>query len=342
MNATEERINWYRTPLTKEERAELNRRSDGPGLLQCLSLCLLYMLTATGCWMAWNGGSWALIIPAFLLHGTVICFAGPPAAVHELSHGTPFKTQFLNELFIRLFSFLSWSNYVFFRASHAQHHQVTLYAGRDQEIVPPLVFKPLSLLWATTSFQKPGMHLRHCFGQLKGERETRLFPESNPKKQRELFAWARILVLGHLILAGVFIAIGQLILIPILLLPLYGSCLATLCTFPQHAGMQADINDFRYSCRSMTLNPLAAFLYWNMQYHVEHHMYPAVPFWKLPRLNRLVRHDMPEPCNGFAAAWREIVQIEKSRKKDPDYQFNPFERGNRPEGQSVNVDVEEK
>ena len=30
--------------------------------------------------------------------------------------------------------------------------------------------------------------------------------------------------------------------------------------------------------RTVYMNPISRFIYWNMNYHIEHHMYPLVPF----------------------------------------------------------------
>ena len=35
------------------------------------------------------------------------------------------------------------------------------------------------------------------------------------------------------------------------------------------------------------------FLYWHMNYHIEHHMYAAVPCYRLGRLHRAIRHELP-------------------------------------------------
>ena len=60
---------------------------------------------------------------------------GMSAAVHELNHGTVFKTKRINEFFYKLFCFLTWNNPVHFRASHALHHQYTVYREVDKEVI---------------------------------------------------------------------------------------------------------------------------------------------------------------------------------------------------------------
>ena len=35
--------------------------------------------------------------------------------------------------------------------------------------------------------------------------------------------------------------------------------------------------------RTVLMNPVSRFIYWNMNYHVEHHMFPMVPYHALPQ-----------------------------------------------------------
>jgi fatty acid desaturase len=43
------------------------------------------------------------------------------------------------------------------------------------------------------------------------------------------------------------------------------------------------------------MNPVSRFIYWNMNYHVEHHMFPMVPYHALPRLHATIKDDLPPP-----------------------------------------------
>jgi fatty acid desaturase len=42
-------------------------------------------------------------------------------------------------------------------------------------------------------------------------------------------------------------------------------------------------------------------LAWNMPYHVEHHVWPAVPFHRLPEVHRLMRDELRVTAEGYAA-----------------------------------------
>ena len=65
---------------------------------------------------------------------------------------------------------------------------------------------------------------------------------------------------------------------------------------------------------------MVQFLYWHMNYHIEHHMYAAVPCYKLGRLHRLIKADLPPCPHGLIATWKEINAIQKIQETHPEYQ----------------------
>ena len=60
-----------------------------------------------------------------------------------------------------------------------------------------------------------------------------------------------------------------------------------------------------------------------MNYHVEHHMFPAVPFYNLPKLRAALAADLPPATHGLIATWREILPILRRQDTDPAYAFIP-------------------
>lgn len=59
----------------------------------------------------------------------------------------------------------------------------------------------------------------------------------------------------------------------------------------QHA--LTDAADPLLASRSVATNPLVAFLLLNENYHLEHHLFPEVPSYNLPRLRALIRRRLP-------------------------------------------------
>ena len=100
---------------------------------------------------------------------------------------------------------------------------------------------------------------------------------------------------------------------------MYGSWLQLLFGLTQHAGLDEDVLDHRLNSRTVMMNPVFRFLYWNMNYHVEHHMFPLVPYHALPRLHEAIRHDCPPAYPSLLDAFREIVPAVLRQAKDPSY-----------------------
>ena len=86
----------------------------------------------------------------------------------------------------------------------------------------------------------------------------------------------------------------------------------------QHAGLKEDIKDHRHSTRTVKLNPIFSFLYWQMEYHIEHHMFPMVPSYNLPKLYEVIKDQMPEPQTLYQA-YKEIIPAVIKKSKNPDY-----------------------
>jgi fatty acid desaturase len=318
-------IHWYRTSLDKETLRSLTRRSDARALIQMLVQLIGTAGLGAGVYWLLITGRWLPAVPAYWVYCTVFSFLGLSGAGHELCHRTPFRTRWLNEAFLRLTSFLTWTDFVHFRASHAGHHQYTVHDQLDLEVILPLRVRRRDWVWMLT-LNVPLMigvlktTVRRARGRLEGEWEHRIFPESSPDKRRQLARWARVLLVGHAVLIAVFVATGQWpLLLLVSLAPFVAGWLNFLCGFTQHIGLPPNVPDFRICCRTMTLNPLLAFLYWQMNYHVEHHMYAAVPFYNLRRLRRTLAADLPPAHRGLWATWRHIFAVMRRQRRDPSY-----------------------
>lgn len=312
-------------------------------------------------WLNVHATNWFWSVPLLLFclfwHGTFAHFMGGVAG-HELSHKSVFRTQALNDFFLGVFSFLSWFDPVGYRLSHVKHHQVTVHHNLDGEIILPqkLDWGPLEegdvilptklnwkfahfVLWHFLPFPHPvscweriRLWVRYARGDLKGIGMfaggewwmNQILPESKTEARLRHRRWARVMVAGHLALAVFFIATGNWFLIVVVTFSgTYAGWLSGLTGLPQHIGMGPDVPDFRLCCRTFTCGRFIGFLYWNMQYHVEHHMFPAVPFYNLPALRKAIEHDLPPAPHGLFATWRQILPVLKKQGEDPGYCFVP-------------------
>jgi fatty acid desaturase len=166
---------------------------------------------------------------------------------------------------------------------------------------------------------------RHSLGILSAEWERRIFPDSDPQLRRQMANWARVILFGHAALAATFVYLHEwVLLLLVTFAPFIAGWLNMLCAFPQHAGLTPDVPDFRLSCRTMILSPFVSFLYWRMNYHLEHHMYLSVPFYNLPKLRATIESDLPAAPRGLWASWKELLSVLRLQKADPTYTFVPI------------------
>ena len=332
------KINWYRCKVDPQLMSELMQCSDWQGFRQAGGHFGLWCLTGTLAYLAFRqitlaNGLWSVpvLLAALFVHGTVGGFLGGTAC-HELSHKTPFKTKSINEFFLKVFAFFGWWDQVWFRPSHIRHHQVTVYKAYDGEVVLPqtMNFKDWRFWLAVLAWNPINTwnvlktYYRRATGRLDNDWYEFVLPDSNVQLRRQHRNWARFTLIGQLLLAAIFIATGHWFLIVIVNLgSQYCGLLGLLCGSPQHFGLSPNVPDHRLSCRTYTSAWLPSFLYWNMQYHIEHHMFPAVPFFNLPKLHQAIADDLPPTPHGLRATWQGILEIHRQQQLDPNYTFIP-------------------
>jgi fatty acid desaturase len=66
--------------------------------------------------------------------------------------------------------------------------------------------------------------------------------------------------------------------------------------------------DMLENTRTTYTNALMRALAWNMPYHAEHHAYPAVPFHRLPEVNRALASRLKSTAPGYIAVQRAILR----------------------------------
>ncbi len=48
-------------------------------------------------------------------------------------------------------------------------------------------------------------------------------------------------------------------------------------------------------------------------------MYPAIPYYNLPKLRKAIESDLPIAPQGLLATWKVILDTLRHQKEDPDY-----------------------
>jgi fatty acid desaturase/NAD(P)H-flavin reductase/nitrite reductase/ring-hydroxylating ferredoxin subunit len=305
---------WYQTPVPRTTMRRLLERRNGPAIRD--TIVWLGLILAAGCatWVLWP--SWWAAIP-YLIYATLYASTSD-SRWHEAGHGTAFRTDWMNNALYEIASFMVMRESTVWRWSHTRHHSDTIIVGRDPEIAVP---RPPDLWAIFKSFfglpVYPGYFRQivlHSFGQMSAHEKT-FIPESEFPK---VFRKARLYVAIYAAAIGLAICLQSILPLLYVGLPhVFGTWLMLIYGLTQHTGLAENVLDHRLNCRTVRMNAINRFLYWNMNYHVEHHMFPLVPYHALPQLHEAVKHDMPPPYTSLWDAWREIVPAVLKQVKDP-------------------------
>ncbi|HPY41165.1 MAG TPA: fatty acid desaturase [Thiolinea sp.] len=306
---------WYSAKVERKVLKQLIKRSDVESIRYYALWLGLLMAAGIGAYLTW-GTVWAWLW--FAVYG--VLYSAADHRHHELSHGTPFKTRWLNDGFFHLCAFMTLREGFYYRWSHTRHHTHTVLVGKDPEIAaprPPHVLGIVSDLF----FIKDGVRLmtllvRHSFGNLTADGKQFVPAEELPK----IICASRLyLVLigsvGAACVASASILPGLLVVLP----RFYGGFFSQLFNITQHAGLAEDVHDHRLNTRTIYMNPVYQFLYSNMNYHIEHHMFPMVPYYKLPELHGLIKDQCPPAYPSLSAALQEMVPALLKQTRDPAY-----------------------
>jgi fatty acid desaturase len=310
-------IQWIKVNISKEDLGRFTKRSNVKGLFHALGFLLL--IGATGClsYYAFSQRFWVLLAFSLYVHGTFYSFFG--ASLHELSHNTVFASRPLNLGTTALFGWLYWPmNPHFYRLSHQKyHHRYTLHQGSDGEDTPNYVeLKPLFIFGLFAYLIQPKAFVQSLWRLLtlspisRGWRgrgfgfdtwEQFIWKNSSAAEKRQVRRLGVACLVGHAIFVAVSIYLGYWFL-PVLvtLAPFYGvGFMGFVSGIHQHAACEANNPDFRISCGDAVLDPLTSFLYWRMEYHIEHHMFAAIPCYNLKRFSRFVADQLPPKKPAF-------------------------------------------
>jgi fatty acid desaturase len=157
---------------------------------------------------------------------------------------------------------------------------------------------------------------RHAAGRLTAD-EADYVPES---ERRRVYRTARIHLAVYAAAIGLAIGFGSWL--PVVLIggpAFYGRYMLQVYGFTQHAGMGENVLDHRLNTRTVKMCRLNRFLYWNMNYHVEHHMFPMVPYYRLPELHEEIKHDCAPVYPSMWAAYKEIIPAVLRQLRDQEY-----------------------
>lgn len=276
-------------------REALTRRSDRAGLVHLAGH--LGGIAGLGALIAAEVPGWWALLP---VQGVVIIFLF--TLEHEATHQTPFASLWVNEAVGRVCGFVLLLPFGWFRYFHLAHHRWTNIEGQDPELEGG---KPEGLrawVWHVSGVPYWMAQGRLIGTLVLGRAEAVYLPEA--AKARSV-AEARWMAVGYAAVAGSLVVSPVLLwvwLVPVVL----GQPVLRLYLLAEHGDCPRVASMF-HNTRTVFTTALVRFLAWNMPYHVEHHVYPAVPFHQLGALHGVMRAELHVTAAGYAAFTAEYL-----------------------------------
>jgi fatty acid desaturase len=307
---------WYHSDVPRKVMKDLMTRTDGPAIRDTI---IYYgaMILLAGIGIALWPSLWSA--PFWLAYG-VLYGSASDSRWHECGHGTAFRTPWMNNAVYEIASFMIMRNSATWRWSHARHHSETYLVGRDPEVAvmrpPDLIKVILNFFGVIDVIRFVPTLLRNAIDGPTPEEKT-FVPESDWGKVQRVAIVHTAIYLGTLLLAALS---GSILPLMVIGLPrMYGAWHHIMTGLLQHGGLADNVIDHRLNSRTVLMNPVSRFIYWNMNYHVEHHMFPMVPYHAIPRLHEIIKDDLPPPNPSIADGFREMWPAIKRQVLNEDY-----------------------
>ncbi len=279
-----------RTLLTRGERAALSRRRP---LRVYADLAVIHALLATGVLLAVHAAHPLAKLLAFLLIGTrqYALFLIGHDGIHRNLHPRPTVNDRITRWLVLAPLGMMLENG---RTNHLAHHRHLgseddpdryLHRAGDKRTLPQFLFFLTGLatffktVWKVT---RPRSVALGC-----GK-------ENNARLRRELSARAAVLAV-QAVLFAVFVALGSwadYVLFwaaPVYFLVFLPDEIRAFCDHAHPVVPDADADDRRLITYDPPWFERLLFSPVHMNYHAEHHLWPFIPYYNLPRAHRLVR-----------------------------------------------------
>ena len=299
--------------LDRDLLRSLQKRQDLPSVIR-LSLHLsAFLLCAYAVLLVTPHSHFAAFLLSVVLGAIWASLFGP---FHECTHQTAFKSQWLNTLGGWLTGIPFGMGPAVYREFHFDHHRYTQDPGKDPELLF-LGGQPVSwptrlkswLLMITGSgliIFKGGALMKLPF--LAYDKWDLIAPWA-PPQQRPTLAWQSGVV--GLCWAALIIAafIGPAGMGWILFAAIIGHSFQAMWVTTEHTGLPNE-GSILARTRTMLTSPFFSWWLWNMNFHAEHHAWPAIPWYQLPVLHKEVAEYLDAKELSYARlqfnVWRNV------------------------------------
>jgi fatty acid desaturase len=339
-----QRKDWKRPTVDRDVLKALSARSTLNGLARIAYFVLLLAASAVATVYVSRINVW-VAIP--ILYVYYFFYGFWVAIVHELQHKTVFseRAEWLNEVFLYLVQTIVWNSPTYARISHRLHHRYTMVREVDPETDWPEVITTrwlrnflLSLVLRILVVGALIELVRSVKVQVEraaGRKDRMMREHCTEKDITAIRIESLAIVLVHAAVVAAAIVFHAWWLLAFVALAWHiGSPMEILWHATKHIGRPYNVNDHRLNTRSVKVSGFIKLIFWGLDDHVDHHLYPVVPSRNLPKLHRILKRDLPDPDNVFGC-WVEMFEISREKDRDPRREFISVGARERPPAETL-------
>lgn len=323
---------WRRPEVDRETLRRLSERSTINGLARVgLFLMFLGASAAATVYVSHISLWWALV-PLYVYY---FFYGFWVAIAHELQHKMVFARSFdrFSEVLFFVVQVLMWNSPRYARVSHQLHHRYTMVRGVDPETAWPDVITSrwlrrylgtlVARILVIGAIPELFRNVRQQIARAAGRKDRMMQEHCSPGDITAIRIESAAILAIHVAVVALAIAWHRWEWIAwVTVAWQIGSGIEGLWHSTEHIGRLYNVNDQRLCTRSIRVSPFLRLIYWGLDDHVDHHLFPAVPSRNLPALHRLLHKDLPEP-RAMVGCWGEMFAIAREKDSHPEHEYVP-------------------
>lgn len=280
--------------------------------VRVVTFIILYTAAAYGVYQLaiWVNSPWIFLLGLPLYIIAAASLHGISLFTHEGVHGVLASNLFVNHIASALCAMPVLQNFSAYRVLHLKHHRHLGLEGdpdhyKNYTNWSWLVF---AMHWGRLILGYPAyIAAIPILGFLQGSLKDRLW------------IIAELTVMAALITTVCLSSISWTALLHIWLIPMIIiNTMVNIRGMSQHTLLEHESDTIK-GTRTILTNPVTTFFMCNENYHLEHHLYPNVPWYNLPHLHHQIKDDLREKGAPYIPSYFAFVYdfITASIKRSP-------------------------
>ncbi len=299
-------MNYKNFNIDKELFQNLHKINCLSTVIQGLAIITTYILLSV---LALLFNVWWLWLIIWLLQGLIL--TGFLGGAHDCAHSTFVKSKKWNRIIGIFWASIILMNFSLYKNYHLQHHK---YTRVEDDTEPIVEFKSLKDYFYTlpmwkffTSFLQ--YSIQAYFNKFPNFIKTEQAKNNVKQDNIGLILWISLITPITILYP---VEILFLYWIPMFLYP----PMLFFAALPEHYGCEEGSNVLT-NTRTIHANRFIRFIYFNGNYHAEHHLFPSIPGTNLVKLHKLVGHDFKYHTNSYILFHLQVLlSIIKKRNRE--------------------------